>query len=394
MKMRQASVATLLLTASSASAFTASEASQRTTSALSAFDEKLRAINELERKNQAQLNKLKRELADMESGDSIGGGGGTSGFAQAGAAAGVASLAVTSGALGGYIVDNSRRDSFYSIVSGMVVPEAVKQMKAPAQAPADAPAAAPAEKVFPATLSKLKEAFPAAVKNKELVDTVEQMLAPYGYGKTTLVATSFCCDEVNRPLETEFSRVFKETFSLGGLAGFPFAGVTGFGAFAKHIPDGGSCVVCYGPHVGVDLDGKVGVINRRGKEKTSTCCGSAVAASGYIDKVFKGEQEPLPGPTEPNDAQQLYVSSMLLPYATRMQKAADPMVELPYATYEPLDALMEKILSKASGKVGGDGKIALIGGIQINTPVGMSDYFMPLRFELRDNGNNILKSFM
>ena len=156
---------------------------------------------------------------------------------------------------------------------------------------------------------------------------------------------------------------------------------------AKHIPDGGSCLLVYGPHVGVDLDGKVGTVNRRGKEKGGTCCGSAVAASGYVNAVYKGELKEAQAPVETIDAQQLYVGSVLLPYAERLAKATDAMVELPYAIFEPVDDLTNRIVAKAASKVGGTGKIALLGGIQINTPAGISDYFLPLRFELRDNGN-------
>ena len=164
---------------------------------------------------------------------------------------------------------------------------------------------------------------------------------------------------------------------------------------AKHIPDGGSTLVVYGPHVGVDLDGNVGTVNRRGKEKGGTCCGSAVAASGYIKQVYKGEIQPNPNVPESNmDAQQLYVGNMLLPFAARLDNALDPMVELPYATFEPLDDLMQKIIEKAAYKVGGDGKIAMLGGLQINTPGGLTDYFLPLRFEIRDNQNKVLDNLL
>lgn len=51
-----------------------------------------------------------------------------------------------------------------------------------------------------------------------------------GFSKdTTLVASSLCSDEVNRPLEDIFLKYYGNTFSMGGLAGFPFSGVTGFG---------------------------------------------------------------------------------------------------------------------------------------------------------------------
>jgi hypothetical protein len=193
----------------------------------------------------------------------------------------------------------------------------------------------------------------------------------------------------------DLGKAYTDVFNMGGLAGFPFGGVTGFGAMAKHIPDGGSCLVVYGPHVGVDLDGKVGTVNRRGKEKGGTCCGSAVAAAGYIRGVYKGEMEQ--GPTVPkdsSDAQQLYVGTMLLPFAERLENAKDPMAELPYATFEPLDELMEKIVGKASYKVGETAKIALLGGLQINTPPGMSDYFLPLKFEIRNSDNRVIDNLL
>ena len=243
-------------------------------------------------------------------------------------------------------------------------------------------------------VGRVQQAFPGAQTNADLVRKVQGALNKYGYGKNTLLATSFCCDEVNRPLEEDFAKVYGQQFNMGGLAGFPFGGVTGFAAMAKHIPDGGSCLVVYGPHVGVDFDGKVGTVNRRGKEKGGTCCGSAVAASGYVNAVYKGEIKEATTPTATMDAQQIYVGSVLLPYAERLSKAVDPMIELPYAMFEPVDELTQKIVAKAASKVGQGGKIALLGGLQINTPEGISDYFLPLRFEVRDNNDQMVENLL
>lgn len=163
---------------------------------------------------------------------------------------------------------------------------------------------------------------------------------------------------------------------------------------AHHIPDGGSCLVVYGPHVGVNWDSKVGTVSRRGREKGGTCCGSAVAASKYVDAVYKGELKAAEAPTQNIDAQQLYVGSVLLPYAERLSKASDSMVELPYAMFDPVDDLTQKIIEKGAKSVEGNGKIALLGGIQINTPTGMSDYFLPLRFEVRDSNNQVMDDLL
>ena len=98
-------------------------------------------------------------------------------------------------------------------------------------------------------------------------------------------------------------------------------------------------------------------------------------------------------PEDPIDAQQNYVGSMLLPYGERLTKAKDTMVELPYALFEAQDELMLKVVEKGASAVSGNGKIALLGGIQINTPDGMSDYFLPLRFELRENSGKRIEVF-
>jgi len=100
--------------------------------------------------------------------------------------------------------------------------------------------------------SMVKSIFPGAINNAELESAVVGILAEKGYnGQNTLLATSLCCDELARRLEDDFVKVYGNNFNLGGLSGFPFAGNTGFGAMAAHIPDDGYCLVVYGPHVGV-----------------------------------------------------------------------------------------------------------------------------------------------
>lgn len=238
--------------------------------------------------------------------------------------------------------------------------------------------------------TKVKEVFPGALSNAELVSKVTQTLEANGYDKDkTLVATSLCCDEVNRPLESDFTDVFTQNFNMGGLAGFPFGGAVSFGAMAAHIPDGGSTLVVYGPHVGVDSTGKAGTVERRGRVNGGSCCGSAVAASGYVSSVFNGE-EPATLPEAVEDAQQYFVGKMLLPYAEQLENAEDKMVELPYALYGAQSELMTKIVEGGASGVA-DGTVAVLGGIQINTPEGFTDYYMPLSFDLYNNKGELVK---
>ena len=181
---------------------------------------------------------------------------------------------------------------------------------------------------------------------------------------------------------------------MGGLAGFAFGGTTSFGAMAHHIPEGGSCLIVYGPHVGIDADGVVGKVNRRGREMSGACCGSAAAAAAYVASVHTGTRKPCGTPTDCLDAQQNYVGNLLLTHAERLANSSNAAVELPFALFDAQTELMKKIVKAACGEVAGDGKIALLGGIQINTPDGTSDYFLPLSFEIRDNQSDLVVNLM
>jgi len=232
--------------------------------------------------------------------------------------------------------------------------------------------------------NKVKDTFPGALSNADLIKKVSQTLESNGFSSDkTLVATSLCCDEVNRPLELDFNEKYDTNFNMGGLAGFPFGGAVSFGAMAAHIPDGGSTLMVYGPHVGVDSTGAVGTVERRGRAKGGACCGSAVAASGYVASVLKGE-EPATLPEDVIDAQQYFVGKMLLPYAEQLEEAEDKMVELPYALYGAQSELVTRIVEGGASGVA-DGEVAVLGGIQINTPPGFTDYYMPLSFDLYNN---------
>ena len=67
------------------------------------------------------------------------------------------------------------------------------------------------------------------------------------------------------------------------------------------------------------------------------------------------------------------------------------MTELPYALYDAQKKLMDTIVQAGCGSVAGEGKVAVLGGIQVNTPPGSSDYFLPLSFEVFDNKGTMIE---
>ena len=65
------------------------------------------------------------------------------------------------------------------------------------------------------------------------------------------------------------------------------------------------------------------------------------------------------------DAQQTFVSNMLLPYGSEIVESENPMVTLPFLTFKSIDNMMNRIVAQMSSKVGEKGRIALLGGIQV-----------------------------
>mmetsp|Transcript_3157 Transcript_3157/g.6339 ORF Transcript_3157/g.6339 Transcript_3157/m.6339 type:complete len:322 (+) Transcript_3157:109-1074(+) len=248
-------------------------------------------------------------------------------------------------------------------------------------------------KVDPAFDQIVQSYFPGAIDNRSLEDAVINILKAKGFTPAnTLLATSLCCDELARRLEDDFVKVFGNNFNLGGLAGFPFAGNTGFGAMAAHIPDDGYCFLIYGPHVGISKDGTVGKVERQGIALIDTCCGSAVAASNYLKGITDGGATMVADVQKFTDFQQGAVCQLILPHGKRLSDAENRMVELPLALFDSQDVLMQDIVQSGCG--GTKRGLAILGGIQINTNPGVPDYFLPIRFDYMNNQGEILESLL
>ena len=105
--------------------------------------------------------------------------------------------------------------------------------------------------------------------------------------------------------------------------------------------------------------------------------------------MYHGIASPYGPPDVPDDAQQNFVGSAVLPYAGYLEAATDKMAELPYALFDAQKKMMDTLLQAGAGNI--PGKIAVLGGIQINTQAGKSDYFLPLSFELYDNSGALVE---
>ena len=191
-----------------------------------------------------------------------------------------------------------------------------------------------------------------------------------------LMATSVCSDDINVPSTTFFNVLFGP-FILGGLGGLPFAGQTGMTAFAHHIPDAGSAFIFYGPHIGITLEGDLGKMYRPRQEQTGNSCGALMLA---LDRFQDESYAPI---FSDDDYQQMKLEQNLMPYREQILNSENPQKAITEATYEIINQKIYHHIQSCKNEFHVD-KIALLGGIIINTDYGLDDYFDARNFDVID----------
>lgn len=205
-------------------------------------------------------------------------------------------------------------------------------------------------------------------------------LASKGFNEAnTLFGAAACRDEINHNPIDLFTRTWGEHFELSGLGGYPSAGITGFTAYSHHIPDGGNLFILYGPHIGVNDDGELGRIGREGMAVDTTACGALLAALGKI----KGN-DPQLGKEDPLDIEQGALERALAPHKDAILSADNGVVAITETAFEVIDRKLRKVIGLSDFK----GRIALLGGIFLNTSKIHGDYFAPRRADIIRVGEN------
>jgi hypothetical protein len=239
----------------------------------------------------------------------------------------------------------------------------------------------------------LHKQFPGALPDPAVYNRVKMILTEdYGFTPSnTLFGTSICPDEINHTkqgLSVLMSDFWGAEFPMGGISGAPFGGKTGFVAFSHHVPDDGNIILMYGPHVGISDQGEVGKCLRQGQHALSTSCGAVVGAYN----ACRGMQEDEKVEFDSNDMQMSWVKSQILPHVARLQKEKCPLASLVYQAFQAIQGKINTIVNTNFG----NGRLVLIGGIQINMPYPYKDHFLPLSFEVRQANQkpeNILEAF-
>ena len=123
--------------------------------------------------------------------------------------------------------------------------------------------------MYERAITTVRKHFQGSRSSAETLDRVARILEKIGCdADNTLFAQSICPDEINHEdgdITALMSAHLGEVFHMGGLAGVPFTGKTGFAAFSHHIPDGGNLFILFAPHVGLSKQGKVGEYSRFGQ---------------------------------------------------------------------------------------------------------------------------------
>ena len=258
--------------------------------------------------------------------------------------------------------------------------------KKAAASAAPAPTAAPTRGTWEGRAQTMRKEFSdsqgrAPVLVGGAAAAAQAVLAASGATKAkTLLATSTCPDEIN--CATQWGAFFDDAplpaFRLGGLAGMPFAGATGFGAYSHHVPDGGAMFIFYGPHVAVNADGSaVGKLKRNGQGHESSSCGACVGALGWA-KANKGADPMVPG-----DYQMSQIKRCVQCYLPDLEKnATSPNEEMAQLTEYLYKDIRAELLA-AIDAVKPDLPVFLLGGIQVNGSYGDDEYFAARHFEMR-----------
>jgi len=161
---------------------------------------------------------------------------------------------------------------------------------------------------------------------------------------------------------------------MGGLDGFPFTGLTGMGAFASHVPDGGAVFIYYGPHIGITKTGTLGEIHRFGQHKNSGCCGAAKAA---LNKLLSDQIKP--GDINDIDYQMNTLEQILLRQRERVVHAPSPLFEATEVIYEAIDERINQLVNLTTYNCR---YVILLGAVLINSDSDMGSFTQAKRFDI------------
>eukprot|EP00541_Cyclophora_tenuis_P008579 CAMPEP_0116557712 /NCGR_PEP_ID=MMETSP0397-20121206/9393_1 /TAXON_ID=216820 /ORGANISM="Cyclophora tenuis, Strain ECT3854" /LENGTH=408 /DNA_ID=CAMNT_0004083201 /DNA_START=166 /DNA_END=1392 /DNA_ORIENTATION=+ len=236
--------------------------------------------------------------------------------------------------------------------------------------------------------------FPNAMPSTKVANLVHKFLVARNFKATnTLYGTSFCPDEINsKPNNKSLSSALQRrlsanqngAFTLGGLGGLPFVGISGMKAFLSHCPTKeGKVIIAFGPHVGVSESGTVGKVERLGQTAPTTSCGAAIGAYQAIRANHNRRRHP-PLPSI-SDFQEDYIIRQLQTTLDMKSVASDD--EVASRVTKQMFGVIVSMLMEQLHACWQDpsfweniSEVVLVGGITINRGPNhgpQEDYFQP-----------------
>ncbi|MBX2903684.1 MAG: hypothetical protein KF872_09020 [Chitinophagales bacterium] len=228
------------------------------------------------------------------------------------------------------------------------------------------------------------KAFTSIDTVNRLLDTIERELGLKPH--QLMHADSMCCDDVNAIQYPPRAYEMLGPFHLGGLDGFPFAGITGMNAFAHHVPEDGAVLVFYAPHIGITKDGNIGEIHRIGQSSNSACCGAAKGALGKLlnNEIIEGNVTDL-------DYQQNTIEQIFLKQANRIKTASNKIFEATEVMYEAIDMRMEELVKQTHYPCK---YVLLVGAVFINGDKDMGSFCEYKKFDCLNLETGVRESLL
>ena len=217
-------------------------------------------------------------------------------------------------------------------------------------------------------LDIIRRRYPNALSTSDTVDALlDLMQRRLGVEPNKIMlADSICSDDLNTIEYPKRAYEMLGPFKLGGLDGFPFAGLTGMSAFAHHVPVDGAVFVFHGPHIGVSKEGDTGVILRPGQTHHSSCCGAVRAA---IDKLASSKI--VPGELTELDYQQNTIEQLLLAQRDRIANARCAMAESTEIMYSAIEERIDILASRTEYPCR---YLVIMGGVLINSDYDVGSF--------------------
>lgn len=221
---------------------------------------------------------------------------------------------------------------------------------------------------FETPLDAIRSRYPNALSTGDTVDALLDLME-HRLGiepGQIMLADSICSDDLNIIEYPKRAYEMLGPFKLGGLDGFPFAGLTGMGAFAHHVPSDGAVFVFHGPHIGVSKEGDTGRILRPGQARHSPCCGAIRSA---IDKMMTSGI--VPGEITDLDYQQNTIEQILLPHRDRIVGARCAVAESTEVMYAAIEERIDILVSRTKYPCR---YLVIMGGVLINSDYDVGSF--------------------